>query len=243
MDKNYIYRYQLMACGGSIFVDRSIDRNTFRIFEGHPHIAGDKNTIYAVGYMLEDADPETFRVVYDKEYLISRDKNHFYWNWGRMSDEEVRAMEQELRIELFTQTDCMNFTAEKFDSVTITFGEDHNKELSSPLDGVERDTFIVRGDAQLSKPEIEELHQWFRSEKTLTDTVPLLSHGDIIITYYQNDTIAVVCHISSQTRKFTLLNGERYFARSITPAFEKYLTALIRKKKLWSDKESFFDWD
>ena len=155
-------------------------------------------------------------------------------------------LENKEKMEEPTQADYMNFTTEKFDSVTITFGIDYNKELSelSPsFEETERDTFIIKGVAQLSKSEIKELHQWFLSEKAFANTVPLLSHSDIVISYYKNDTLTVRCAISSLTRKFTLINGEHYFNNSITPAFEKYLTALMRKKKLWSKEDVFYKWD
>jgi hypothetical protein len=138
------------------------------------------------------------------------------------------------------QADWMNFTSEKFDSITITYGIDDNKELSSPFDETERDTFIITGVVQLSKSEIEELHKWFLSKKAFLESVALLNHRDIRISYYKNDTVSVFCAISTLTRKFTLANGEHYFAKSITPAFEKYLTALMRKKKLWNKKDTFY---
>ena len=132
-----------------------------------------------------------------------------------------------------------DFTTEKFDSVTIAYGIDYNKENSLPNDKIERDTFILKSVARLSKSEIKKLHQWFLSEKAFSDTTPLPSHGDIVISYHKNDTVVVRCTVSSLTGKITFASAERYFASGITPAFEKYLTALMRKKKLWRKKEGF----
>jgi hypothetical protein len=144
-----------------------------------------------------------------------------------------------------THADYMKFTTEKFDSVTITYGLDINRENTLPLDGIERDTFIIKGVAQLSKSEIKELHRWLLSEKSFLTHGVLLRDGDIVISYYKNDTIAVSCAVSTHTRKFAFLtlDGEHYFNKSVSPAFEKYLTALLRKKKLWSKKEGFVKWE
>ena len=151
--------------------------------------------------------------------------------------------ENEFDCEL-THSDYMNFTMEKFDSVTIAYGFDDNKEIngSFPSDKNELNTFIIKDVARLSKPEIKKLHQWFLSEKSFTNGV-VLNHGDIVISYYKNDTVTIRCTISTITRKFAFVNGEHYFNQSITPAFEKYLTTLMRKKKLLSKKEGFFKFD
>ena len=143
-----------------------------------------------------------------------------------------------------THAEYMNFTTEKFDSVTIAYGFDINKEscLLPFGDEIERDTFILKGVAKLSKSEIKKLHQWFLSEKSFSHGV-VLTDGGIVISYYKNDMVIIRCFISYYTRKFVFVNGEHYFNKSITPAFEKYLTALMRKKKLWSRKEGFYNWD
>ena len=238
-DKNRFYHYVPMSSGGHIGISH-VDRKTFRVLE-NPDFALDKDDCYFMDRIIEGADPKTFRVIPNEDYHLSRDKNHFYSNWYKISGKEVHELEDELGIELFTQADYMNFTTEKFDRLTIACGIDDNKELS--LDALsEPYTFILKGIAELSKSEIKKLHRLLLSEKTFTDNIALLSHSDIILSYYKNDTATVFCNISSQTRKFTLVNGERYFVKRITPAFEKYLTALLRKKKLWSKKEGFYDW-
>jgi hypothetical protein len=103
MDKNFIYSYTPMACGGHIFVQHDLDKETFSVFKENPEYACDKNSCFVFDRPIEGADPETFRVIRNDEYLISRDKNYFYWNWDRMSDEQVREMEKELGIQLNSQ--------------------------------------------------------------------------------------------------------------------------------------------
>ena len=107
IDKNFIYSYNPMACGGHIFVQNGLDRKTFRVFGKNSVFACDKNSCYVMGEQIEGADPKTFRVILDEEYLISRDKNHFY-NWNdRMTDKQVRELEDELGIDLFTHANAL----------------------------------------------------------------------------------------------------------------------------------------
>ncbi|MCL2650594.1 MAG: DKNYY domain-containing protein, partial [Candidatus Azobacteroides sp.] len=211
MDKNFIYSFTPMACGGHIFVQHGKDRESFRVFEVNPNFACNKNSCDVEGREIKNADPKTFQpiLIHGEPTWYSRDRKYFYDFTEPMSDKEVRELEDEFGIELFTQADYMNFTSEKFDSIIIAYGIVYNEEVSSPFDTIERDTFILKGMAQLSKSEIKKLHQWFLSGKSFTNAIPLLTHGDIVLSYYKNDTITVSCRISSLTRKFTLVNGKR----------------------------------
>ena len=109
MDKNFIYRYQTTNCVGQIFIDRNIDRETFRIFEESPIFACDKNGCYAEGKYIENADPETFRpfIILQIHELTdgaptpyARDKNHIYYVDEQMSEAEIIMLEQQFRIKL-----------------------------------------------------------------------------------------------------------------------------------------------
>jgi hypothetical protein len=206
-DKNHIYSFVPMACGGHI----------------------------SVNY---DADYKTFRAIPNEQNLdLARDKNHIYDRLGELTDKEIRVYEEVLGIKLFTQADCMNFTAEKFDSVTISYTMD-DREYAILTDAAD-DTFIFSGNKLLTKKEIKKLNQFFVSSKSFSP--PNMYRIDI--SYYRGDSVAINFTIDTVTRMSVLLNGERRFRGFIAKSFEKYLTSLLRNKKIWTKKQRFYEWN
>lgn len=99
VDKNHIYTYIFMACGGHICIDRSLDKKTFKIFKSNPDFACDKYNCFVLGRNIKGADPKTFRPI-NKGQLYSRDKNHVYCFDQPMTEAEIVKAEKELEIQL-----------------------------------------------------------------------------------------------------------------------------------------------
>ena len=100
MDKNFIYSYTPMACGGHIFVWHGLDRETFSVFEENPDYACDKNGCYVMSMDIKNADPETFQpiIINGEPTWYSKDKNHIYDVNEPMSEAKIIELEKELGI-------------------------------------------------------------------------------------------------------------------------------------------------
>ena len=102
MDKNFIYSYTPMACGGHLFVHYGLDRETFRVFEENTDFACDKNDCYVMSMDITNADPETFQpiIINGEPTWYSKDKNHIYDVDEPMSEAKIIELEKELGIPL-----------------------------------------------------------------------------------------------------------------------------------------------
>ncbi|MDH6354377.1 hypothetical protein M2132_000705 [Dysgonomonas sp. PH5-45] len=65
IDKNYVYVYVDMVCGGHISVWRDIDRKTFKVFKSNPDFACDKHSCFVMGRELNDYGLEIHRLDYE----------------------------------------------------------------------------------------------------------------------------------------------------------------------------------
>lgn len=109
--------------------------------------------------------------------------------------------------------------------------------------------------SKLSKMEFNEIDSRLKNKSSydFTKGVALLNDANITITYYVKDSIVQTASISQYTRKITLkTNGCKklhkldkktneyyemdpcFFYGRISSSFEKYLTALLIKKHIWS---------
>lgn len=124
------------------------------------------------------------------------------------------------------------------DSITVIYRIEFDKETSSEFDDVFTFQSTERKDI-LSKKEIKKLNNYIFSEKSYTNSVAGLSHSDIIFTYFKNNSVIMSINISSITRNISIIKGSDIVLNGISPQFEKYITQLLRKKKIWPKKKSF----
>jgi len=140
-----------------------------------------------------------------------------------------------------TYNDISSLNPEYFidvDSVIVTYRMDFDLETSSEFD--DKSSFKSMGKkGSLSKKEIRKLNNYLLSSKSYSNRVAGLVHRDIIFTYFKNNSDIIVVNVSSITRNITLIKDSDIIQNAITPQFEKYITHLLRQKKIWSKEKSF----
>ncbi|MDH6356096.1 hypothetical protein M2132_002459 [Dysgonomonas sp. PH5-45] len=144
------------------------------------------------------------------------------------------------------------------DSVTIATIYYSNKEILLPFtDTITKnpiDTAYVIQSAKLTNKEVRTLNSKLNS---FGNELALPNHYDIEINYYLKDSIGSTITISSITRNISIANNmdcnqkedfwenfnqtECLFRSKISADMEKYLTRLLKKKKLWTKRQPHFE--
>lgn len=150
------------------------------------------------------------------------------------------------------------------DSITISTVHYDEKEMQIPvietitgeiveLPQDER-TYILQT-SELTKKEANNFNSDLNNSGS---TIALPDHHDIELSYYVNDSVYSKVFVSSITRKISIVNtiecddkGDLFqhlrttsclFVGEISTETEKYLTQLLRRKKLWNRSQIFFVW-
>ncbi len=88
-DKINVYVLTATSEGGTVFLNKSIDRKSFKVLEGTDY-AKDKKNVYYRGSILKGADLKTFRTINHKDLdELACDKLHIYRFGKRLSDKEI----------------------------------------------------------------------------------------------------------------------------------------------------------
>ncbi len=118
-----------------------------------------------------------------------------------------------------------------------------------------RDTTYVIALSKLTNKEIKEFNDKLNN---FGGVIALPNHCDIQLDYYVKDSIYSVVTISSIFRKINIIHKfdcegrdtdwtspylSCFFMNEISNDMKKYLTKLLRKKKLWSKSDGFYKWD
>jgi hypothetical protein len=124
------------------------------------------------------------------------------------------------------------------DSVVVSFYLITDKETSFYSDD-NIGSIRFHKSAVLSSKEYVTLSKYLLSVKSYHDRYAVLNHNDINIKYYKNGIICNDIYISSITRNITVHAQQMILKKQITERFEKHLTNLLRKKKIWNKENSF----
>jgi hypothetical protein len=130
------------------------------------------------------------------------------------------------------------------DSIVVSFYLIKDKETSSYLDDDSVGAIRFFKSAVLLSKECVRLSKYLFFEKSYQDQYAVLNHNDINIKYYKNGIIYNDIYISSITRNITINsignNSQQIiFKKQITKRFEKHLSNLLRKKKIWNNTNGF----
>lgn len=87
-DKNHIYLLLPTSDGGSVSINKMMDRKTFKLFEGSDY-AKDKNHIYYRGAEIEPVDYKTFKIA-NEDRSVASDKNGIYQFGERLTEDEIK---------------------------------------------------------------------------------------------------------------------------------------------------------
>jgi len=126
----------------------------------------------------------------------------------------------------------LSFSQElKNENVVMSTYHKIDKETSTYLDKIEKDTIIISGQYKLNNNEIREINNRIRNQITKGNI--LLSNSDVTINYYHNDIIRKTIVISLLTQKINIIDENNEILKSgiITDKFKKYMIKLIQSKK------------
>lgn len=141
------------------------------------------------------------------------------------------------------------------DSVSISTIHYDESEMTLPFDvdnnHINTDIYILNSEV-LTGREIKELT---KNLKKLNSQIVLSAHYDIELNYYVEDSIISIVRMSSIMKSISIQNPqikcedhdsfsetECYFLGSTSKSLQKYITKLLKKKKLWNENESFYEW-
>ncbi len=127
--------------------------------------------------------------------------------------------------------------------------------LEYPVNDEAKDTIFMLKQKRLTIKETLTLNNILKSQKSYTNGIPLLEVYDIQFDYYLKDSIIQSITISSYTKKivikrkgcktYTDNDGNEidpcFFRGKITKKVKFYIEKLLKKKKLWSKEQFFFE--
>lgn len=145
--------------------------------------------------------------------------------------------------EVRCQNDINKFDLyQKVDSVVISYEVSYDKETSSEFEDASNHPSFKKS-RKLNQKEIDTLRKYLLSRSSYSNEVSGLSYSDIFIYYYRNGSVEKLITISSISRNINFIRNDNFVQKSISIAFEEYLTNLLRKKGIWAKAETFYQFD
>lgn len=134
------------------------------------------------------------------------------------------------------------YLSQNVDSVVISYQVSYDKETSHQFEDASSHPSFKKS-KKLNKKEIDTLTKYLLSKTSYTDIVSGLSHSDIYIYYYRNNSIEKTITISSISRNINFIRNDNFVQKSISTTFQDYLTNLLHKKGIWTKAKTFYEFD
>lgn len=135
------------------------------------------------------------------------------------------------------------------DSVFLSFYSIVEKETSELFDdtSTNQGSFSFYKKSKLSQHEYGNLYNYLTRKDSYQDQYALLNHDNINIRLYKDGSIYQDIYLSSITRNITINSysihsQQLILKKQITKKFERYITKLLKQKKLWTKNDCFYNW-